>query len=138
MRGGGSMAGGRLATRFNDGGSDVAPMRVAPPCRRVAFILQMRIIRNKDLQHHLRWQIACERDIVRFRVFLFRDATPRSTAHTRRPMQLATWDVNSLNVRLPHVLDWLSANPVDALCLDRKSTRLNSSHIPLSRMPSSA
>ena len=24
------------------------------------------------------------------------------------------------------------------LCLDRKSTRLNSSHIPLSRMPSSA
>ena len=27
---------------------------------------------------------------------------------------------------------------VDATCPDRKSTRLNSSHIPLSRMPSSA
>lgn len=32
-------------------------------------------------------------------------------------MKLATWNVNSLNVRLPHVLDWLEANPVDALCL---------------------
>ena len=32
-------------------------------------------------------------------------------------MKLATWNVNSLNVRLPQVLDWLAANPVDALCL---------------------
>ena len=32
-------------------------------------------------------------------------------------MKLATWNVNSLKVRLPHVLDWLAANPVDALCL---------------------
>ncbi|MDD2776903.1 MAG: exodeoxyribonuclease III [Gallionella sp.] len=32
-------------------------------------------------------------------------------------MQLATWNVNSLNVRLPHVLDWLTTNPVDVLCL---------------------
>ena len=32
-------------------------------------------------------------------------------------MKLATWNVNSLRVRLPHVLDWLAANPVDALCL---------------------
>ncbi len=32
-------------------------------------------------------------------------------------MKLATWNVNSLNVRLGHVLDWLRANPVDALCL---------------------
>jgi len=32
-------------------------------------------------------------------------------------MKLATWNVNSLNVRLPQVLDWLSAHPVDALCL---------------------
>jgi exodeoxyribonuclease III len=30
---------------------------------------------------------------------------------------LATWNVNSLKVRLPQVLDWLRANPVDALCL---------------------
>ncbi|CAN1523704.1 XthA Exonuclease III [Burkholderiaceae bacterium] len=32
-------------------------------------------------------------------------------------MQLATWNVNSLNVRLPQVLDWLAANPVDVLAL---------------------
>ncbi|MDR2128367.1 MAG: exodeoxyribonuclease III [Burkholderiaceae bacterium] len=32
-------------------------------------------------------------------------------------MKLATWNVNSLNVRLQHVLDWLAANPVDVLAL---------------------
>ena len=31
--------------------------------------------------------------------------------------QIATWNVNSLTVRLPHVLDWLRANPVDVLGL---------------------
>jgi len=32
-------------------------------------------------------------------------------------VKLATWNINSLNVRLPHVLEWLRDNPVDALCL---------------------
>ena len=32
-------------------------------------------------------------------------------------MKVATWNVNSLRVRLPHVLDWLRDNPVDVLCL---------------------
>ncbi|RZL04793.1 MAG: exodeoxyribonuclease III, partial [Rubrivivax sp.] len=32
-------------------------------------------------------------------------------------MQLATWNINSLTIRLPQVLDWLAANPVDALGL---------------------
>ena len=32
-------------------------------------------------------------------------------------MQIATWNINSLTVRLPQVLDWLAANPVDALGL---------------------
>ncbi|MBI3716095.1 MAG: exodeoxyribonuclease III [Betaproteobacteria bacterium] len=32
-------------------------------------------------------------------------------------MKLATWNVNSLNVRLPHVLDWLKAQQPDAMCL---------------------
>ena len=32
-------------------------------------------------------------------------------------MKLAAWNVNSLNVRLPHVLDWLHAHQPDALCL---------------------
>lgn len=32
-------------------------------------------------------------------------------------MKIATWNVNSLSVRLPQVLEWLAANPVDALGL---------------------
>ena len=32
-------------------------------------------------------------------------------------MKIATWNVNSLTIRLPQVVDWLSTNPVDALCL---------------------
>jgi exodeoxyribonuclease-3 len=32
-------------------------------------------------------------------------------------MRLATWNVNSLKVRLPQVLDWLAENPIDVLCL---------------------
>ena len=32
-------------------------------------------------------------------------------------MKLATWNVNSLSVRLPQVLDWLRANPVDVLAM---------------------
>ena len=32
-------------------------------------------------------------------------------------MKLATWNVNSLNVRLPQVLDFLTAYKPDVLCL---------------------
>lgn len=32
-------------------------------------------------------------------------------------MQLATWNINSLAVRLPQVLDWLATHPVDVLAL---------------------
>ncbi len=32
-------------------------------------------------------------------------------------MQIATWNINSLSVRLPQVLDWLADNPVDVLAL---------------------
>jgi len=32
-------------------------------------------------------------------------------------MKLATWNINSLTVRLPQVIDWLHANPVDVLAL---------------------
>jgi len=32
-------------------------------------------------------------------------------------MKIATWNVNSIKVRLPQVLDWLAQNQVDALCL---------------------
>lgn len=43
-------------------------------------------------------------------------------------MKLATWNVNSLNVRLPHVLDWLAANQPDALCL--QETKQEDSKFP--------
>ncbi|HQR32248.1 MAG TPA: exodeoxyribonuclease III [Blastocatellia bacterium] len=32
-------------------------------------------------------------------------------------MKIATWNINSIAVRLPHVLDWLKSNRPDALCL---------------------
>jgi len=43
-------------------------------------------------------------------------------------LKLATWNVNSLNVRLPHVLDWLAANQPDALCL--QETKQEDSKFP--------
>jgi len=36
---------------------------------------------------------------------------------SRQPMKLATWNVNSLAVRLPQLLDWLSAHQPDAMVL---------------------
>ncbi len=43
-------------------------------------------------------------------------------------MKFATWNVNSLNVRLPHVLDWLRDNPIDVLCL--QETKQEDSKFP--------
>ncbi|MDE2000655.1 MAG: exodeoxyribonuclease III, partial [Burkholderiales bacterium] len=43
-------------------------------------------------------------------------------------MQLATWNVNSLSVRLPQLLDWLQAHPVDALVL--QETKLTDDKFP--------
>jgi exodeoxyribonuclease III len=44
-------------------------------------------------------------------------------------MKIATWNVNSLAVRLPQVLDWLAANPVDVLCL--QELKLSDDKFPL-------
>lgn len=43
-------------------------------------------------------------------------------------MKIAAWNVNSLNVRLPHVLDWLAANQPDVLCL--QETKQEDSKFP--------
>lgn len=43
-------------------------------------------------------------------------------------MKLATWNVNSLKVRLPQVLQWLESNPVDVLCL--QETKLTDDKFP--------
>jgi exodeoxyribonuclease-3 len=47
-------------------------------------------------------------------------------------MKLATWNVNSLKVRLPQVLDWLTANQPDVLCL--QETKQEDSQFPLAEL----
>ncbi|MEW5891526.1 MAG: exodeoxyribonuclease III [Pseudomonadota bacterium] len=37
-------------------------------------------------------------------------------------MKLATWNVNSLKVRLPHLLDWLNQTWADVVCLQETKT----------------
>lgn len=44
-------------------------------------------------------------------------------------MKLATWNVNSLKVRLPQVLDWLGKYSPDALCL--QETKLEDANFPV-------
>jgi exodeoxyribonuclease III len=43
-------------------------------------------------------------------------------------MKFATWNVNSLTVRLPQVLEWLQANPVDVLVL--QETKMTDDKFP--------
>lgn len=47
-------------------------------------------------------------------------------------MRLASWNVNSLNVRLPHVLRWLEANPVEVLAL--QETKLADARFPVAEL----
>ena len=47
-------------------------------------------------------------------------------------MKIASWNVNSLRVRLPQVLDWLQDNPVDVLAL--QETKLVDEDFPLSEI----
>jgi len=44
-------------------------------------------------------------------------------------LKIATWNVNSLNVRLPHVLAWLETHRPDALCL--QETKLEDVKFPV-------
>jgi exodeoxyribonuclease-3 len=43
-------------------------------------------------------------------------------------MKIATWNVNSLKVRLPQVLDWLGTSQADILCL--QETKLTDENFP--------
>jgi exodeoxyribonuclease III len=43
-------------------------------------------------------------------------------------VRIATWNVNSLRVRLPQVLEWLAANPVDVLAM--QETKLPDADFP--------
>jgi len=44
-------------------------------------------------------------------------------------VKIATWNVNSLKVRLPQVLDWLAASQADILCL--QETKLTDENFPV-------
>ncbi len=44
-------------------------------------------------------------------------------------MKIACWNVNSLKVRLPQVIQWLQDNPVDVLCL--QETKLTDDKFPV-------
>lgn len=47
-------------------------------------------------------------------------------------MKIATWNVNSLKVRLPQVLQWLTDNPIDVLCL--QETKLTDDKFPVAEI----
>ncbi|NCS64840.1 MAG: exodeoxyribonuclease III [Hydrogenophilales bacterium CG03_land_8_20_14_0_80_62_28] len=47
-------------------------------------------------------------------------------------MKLATWNVNSLKVRLPHLLDWLAAESPDVVCL--QETKLTNDNFPVDEL----
>jgi exodeoxyribonuclease-3 len=47
-------------------------------------------------------------------------------------MKIATWNVNSLKVRLPQVLQWLESSPVDILCL--QETKLTDDKFPVAEI----
>jgi exodeoxyribonuclease III len=47
-------------------------------------------------------------------------------------LSIATWNVNSLNVRLPHVLDWLTQTQCDVLCL--QELKLPDEKFPLAQI----
>jgi exodeoxyribonuclease-3 len=49
-----------------------------------------------------------------------------------RTLTLATWNVNSLKVRLPHLLDWLATHRVDIVCL--QETKLVDENFPVAAL----
>ena len=47
-------------------------------------------------------------------------------------LSVATWNVNSLKVRLPHLLDWLGRHAVDVVCL--QETKLTDDKFPAAEL----
>jgi exodeoxyribonuclease-3 len=47
-------------------------------------------------------------------------------------LSLATWNVNSLKIRLPHLLAWLNTRPVDIVCL--QETKLVDASFPVQEL----
>ena len=49
-------------------------------------------------------------------------------------LSVATWNVNSLKVRLPHLIEWLARQPVDVVCL--QETKLTDDRFPVDELNS--
>jgi len=47
-------------------------------------------------------------------------------------MKIATWNVNSLKVRLQHLIDWQAESPVDVVCL--QETKTEDKNFPLAEL----
>ena len=47
-------------------------------------------------------------------------------------MRLATWNVNSLKVRLPHLVEWLARASPDVACL--QETKIEDANFPLAEL----
>jgi exodeoxyribonuclease-3 len=47
-------------------------------------------------------------------------------------VKIATWNVNSLKVRLPHLLDWLATEQPDVVCL--QETKLTDDNFPVAEL----
>lgn len=47
-------------------------------------------------------------------------------------MRIATWNVNSLKVRLPHLLDWMAQHAPDVVCL--QETKLTDDKFPVAEL----
>ena len=47
-------------------------------------------------------------------------------------LTIATWNVNSLNVRLGHLLSWLKERPIDIVCL--QETKLTDENFPVEQL----
>ena len=62
----------------------------------------------------------------RYRLMVF------GTGLENRMKKIATWNVNSLKVRLPQVLDWLAGQRPDVLCL--QETKLEDKAFPLAEI----
>lgn len=52
----------------------------------------------------------------------------RSIDATEQAAKIATWNVNSLRVRLPHLLQWLAANQPDIVPAETKVQWMNNFH----------
>lgn len=66
--------------------------------------------------------------VIRYSASEFAPGTPKRRSSYNEPMKIASWNVNSLNVRLPHLLDWLQQAQPDVVGL--QETKLEDHRFP--------